>query len=224
MRPLSVTGSASPASGALRGLRAGVLAVLCVLLPLAGHALNQCHAPRWVVAAAVAGVAVPGAALLTRRRLTDTQVAGVLLAAQIASHLAYSLPGACRAMTDGREPPLGLSAVAEHGTDGGPPAGVLVAGHLITVFLAARLLGVTERLLWQSKSLPAVVRGLLLFAWAVLGRREHGTGPRGAAHVSASPLRSAVLARRGEGRAPPSARCARFASFRPLPIGGPVLP
>ena len=225
MRPLSATGSASPASGALRGLRAGAMAVLCVLLPLAGHALNQCHAPRWVIAAAVAVVAVPGAVLLTRRRLTDAQVIGVLLAAQIASHLAYSLPGACQAMTGtGRqEAPLGLSALVEHGADGGPPTGVLMAGHLVTVIIAARLLGVTERLLWQSKSLVAVVRRLLLFVWTVLGR-VHGSGPQVAACVSTSPLRSVVLARRGEGRAPPSGQCAPFASFRPMLIGGLVLP
>ncbi|MGO4424059.1 hypothetical protein AB4Z54_36550, partial [Streptomyces sp. MCAF7] len=69
--------SASPASGVLRGVRAGVLAVLCVLLPLVGHVLSQGHTPRWAVVAAMALVAVPGAAVLTRWRLTDTQLLGV---------------------------------------------------------------------------------------------------------------------------------------------------
>ena len=49
MRPLRPTGHASPASGAMRGLRSGVLAALCVLLPLVGHVLTRCHAPRWII-------------------------------------------------------------------------------------------------------------------------------------------------------------------------------
>lgn len=57
----------SPASGVLRGLRASVLAVLCVLLPLAGHVLPQCHAPQRIITGGMAAVAVPGAAVLTRR-------------------------------------------------------------------------------------------------------------------------------------------------------------
>ncbi|MFH8699397.1 hypothetical protein [Streptomyces chartreusis] len=69
MRPLRPTGNASPASGAMRGLRSGVLAALCVLLPLVGHVLTRCHAPRWIIVAAMAAVALPGAMLLTRRRL-----------------------------------------------------------------------------------------------------------------------------------------------------------
>ncbi|MGV4890280.1 hypothetical protein ACSR0Z_27425 [Streptomyces viridosporus] len=223
MRPLSLTGSASPASGALRGLRAGVLAVLCVLLPLAGHTLSRCHAPRWAVAAAVAVVAVPGAVVLTRRRLTDAQVIGVLLTAQLASHLAYALPGACRAMTGRQGAASGVAAMVEHGAEAGPPAGVLLAGHLIAVVIAARLLGFTEQLLWRSRPLLAVVRRLLLFVWTVLGR-VHGTGPRATARVSASPLRSVVLAGRGEGRAPPLRERVSFAPLRPMPIGGLLLP
>ncbi|MGC5034980.1 hypothetical protein ACPXCS_09020 [Streptomyces sp. DT190] len=185
MRPLRPTGSVSPAFGALRGLRAGVLAVLCVLLPSACHVLDRCHAPRWIAVATVAGVAVPGCRYLTRRRLTDAQVLGALLAAQAAAHTAYALPGACRA--------------AEHAT---PPAGVLLAGHLITAVVAARLLGVTERLLGRSRPLPAAVPRLLLFVRPLLGR-VHGPGPRVTVRASASPLRSALLVRLHEGRAPP---------------------
>ncbi|GGZ98888.1 hypothetical protein GCM10010344_78470 [Streptomyces bluensis] len=71
MRPLSLTGS--PAAGALRGMRAGVL------LPPAGHVLSQGHSPRWPVVAMMAGVAVPGTAVLTHRRLTGAQLPGVLV-------------------------------------------------------------------------------------------------------------------------------------------------
>ncbi|WP_328353928.1 hypothetical protein OG800_12035 [Streptomyces sp. NBC_00445] len=226
MRPLCPPSSASPASGVLRGLRAGVLAVLCVLLPLAGHALSQCHAPRWTIVAAVAAVAAPGAAVLTRRRLTDSQVVGVLAAAQIAYHVAYALPGACQAVTGRGAVPGGLAGVVEHGGDAGPPAGVLLAGHLVTLVIAARLLGVTEQLLWQSRPLLTAVRQLLLFVWPLLGR-AHGAGPQVTLRESSAPLRSAVLARLHEGRAPPRhgrASAAPFALFRPMPIGGPCLP
>ncbi|WTW04998.1 hypothetical protein OG235_37025 [Streptomyces sp. NBC_00024] len=226
MRLLRPPAPASPASGVLRGLRAGVLAVLCVLLPLAGHALARCHAPRWIIVAAVAVVAVPGAAVLTRRRLTDTQVIGALAASQIAYHVAYSLPGACQAVTGREAVPGGLPALVEHGGEAGPPAGVLIAGHFVTLVIAARLLGITERLLWQSRPLLTAVRRLLLFVWPLLGR-VHGTGPRAAVRESNAPLRSAVLARLPEGRAPPRpgrASTASFALLRPMPIGGPCLP
>ncbi|MDT9698378.1 hypothetical protein [Streptomyces sp. P17] len=223
MRPLRSPAPASPASGVLRGLRAGALAVLCVLLPLAGHALSQCHAPRWIIVAAVAAVAVPGAVVLTRRRLTDSQVVGVLAAAQIAYHVAYSLPGACQAVTGQGAVAGGLPTVVEHGAASGPPAGVLLAGHLVTLVIAARLLGVTERLLWKSRPLLTAVRRLLLFVWPLLGR-AHGTAPRATCVESSAPLRSTMLARLREGRAPPGhARAFRapFALFRPTRIGGP---
>ncbi|MEU3850371.1 hypothetical protein [Streptomyces sp. NPDC029554] len=194
MRSLWPTGPASPASGVLRGLRAGFLAVLCVLLPAACHVLERCHAPRWTVAATVAAVALPGCLFLTRRRLSDAQVLGVLLAAQAAAHAAYA-PGVCRA--------------AGHVT---PPAGVLLAGHLIAAVLAARLLGLTERLLRQSRPLLTAVRRLLLFVWPLLGR-AHGAGPRGTVRESASPLRQALLERLHEGRAPPRPGIASALSF-----------
>ncbi|MFQ3560352.1 hypothetical protein QZN11_26680 [Streptomyces gramineus] len=137
----------SPASGALRGLRAGLLAVLCVLLPPAGHVLARCHAPRPIIVAAMAAVAVPGALVLTRRRLTDTQLPAVLGAAQLACHAAYALPGAGAgasvAGTGGSA--VSLPSLVEHEAAAGRPAGVLVAGHLVTLLLTVRLLGLSER-------------------------------------------------------------------------------
>ncbi|MFC9509415.1 hypothetical protein [Streptomyces sp. NPDC057002] len=199
MRPHRPRGPASPASGVLRGIRAGALAALCVLLPLAGHVLAQCHAPRWIIVAGAAAVAVPGATVLTRRRLTDTQVLAVLAAAQLACHAAYSLPGGC--------------------------APVMQAGHAVTLLLAARLLGLTERLLWQSGTLWAVVRRLLLFLWPLLGGR-HGNGPQVAVRESSAPPVSALLVRLNEGRAPPRHGRGPFVPplLRPMPIGGPCLP
>ncbi|MET9817294.1 MULTISPECIES: hypothetical protein [unclassified Streptomyces] len=212
--------SASPASGVLRGTRAAVLAVLCVLLPLAGHVLARGHAPRWLIVAALAAVAVPSAAVLTRRRLTDTQLLVVLTAAQLAYHAAYSLPGACVAVTAQG----GVSGPwLEHDAVSGPPSGVLLAGHLVTLVLVAGLLGVTERLLWRGRPLVAAVCRLLVFVWPLLGR-AHGTGPQVTLCRSSSPLKSAVLARLNKGRAPPRHARDPLASFRPMPIGGPCLP
>ncbi|MEV4969540.1 hypothetical protein [Streptomyces scopuliridis] len=223
MRPLRPTPFASPATGALRGLRAGVLAVLCVLLPLAGHALSQGHAPRWIIVAGVAAVVVPSAAALTRHRLTDGQVVGVLAAAQVAYHAAYSLPGACRAVAGGGAAAYGLPAVVEHSTVAGPPPAVLLAGHLVTLVIGARLLGVTERLLWQSRPLLMAVGHLLLFIWP-LSRTIHRQGPALDIRGDVALLRSAVLARLYAGRAPPRHGLAPFALSRPALIGGPCLP
>ncbi|MFD5574468.1 hypothetical protein [Streptomyces cadmiisoli] len=222
MRVLSPASPASPAGGVLRGLRAGALAVLCVLLPLAGHVLSQGHAPGWLMVVATAAVAVPGAVVLTRRQLTDTQLLGTLAVAQLVHHLAYALPGACAAAAraDG---PGGAAWLLEHLPVTELPPGGLSAGHLVALLLAARLLGVTERLLWQSRPLLTAVRRLLLFIWPVFGR-AFGTGPRVAFRVSTSPLRSAVMARHHAGRAPPRRGRASLTFFRPMPIGGPCLP
>ncbi|MFF7526643.1 hypothetical protein [Streptomyces pseudovenezuelae] len=222
MRPHRPPTAASPASGLLRGLRAGVLAVLCVLLPLAGHVMAQCHAPRWIIVAAMAAVAVPGAMLLTRRRLTDTQVLTVLAVAQLAYHAAYSLPGTCAAVTGQSGSANGLSSLVEHSTITGPPAGVLLAGHLVMLLLVARLLGLTERLLWQSRSLLTVVRRLLLFLWPLLGAGR-GTGPEAEMPRTATPLRSALLVRLNAGRGPPRGGHSPLVLLRPTPIGGPCL-
>ncbi|MFJ2212005.1 hypothetical protein ACIQVO_01850 [Streptomyces sp. NPDC101062] len=224
MRPLRPTRSASPATGVLRGLRAGALAVLCVLLPLAGHALSQGHTPRWIIVAGVAAVAVPGAVALTRRRLTDTQVVGVLAASQAAYHVAYSLPGACRTVIGGGDGTAdGLPALIEHGAAAGPPPAVLLAGHLVTLFIGARLLGITERLLWQSGPLLLAVGHLLLFIWPP-SRAAHRHGPEQEVRERPSPLKPAVLARLHSGRAPPRHGLAPLALSRPTPIGGPCLP
>ncbi|KPC72022.1 hypothetical protein ABZ038_02435 [Streptomyces sp. NPDC006349] len=222
MRPHRPRRAATPASGVLRGLRAGSLAVLCVLLPLAGHVLAQCHAPRWIIVGGMAAVAVPGAAVLTRHKLTDAQLLTVFAASQLAYHAAYSLPGACAAAA-GDEAGGGLSRLIEHDAVTGPPAGVLMAGHLVTLLLAVRLLGVGERLLWQSRSLLAVVQRLLVFLWPLL-RGRHGCGPQIVFPESSAPMVSTLLVRLHEGRAPPRHESSAFVVLRPMPIGGPSLP
>ncbi|MFF4983822.1 hypothetical protein ACFY3O_27695 [Streptomyces sp. NPDC001046] len=202
-----------------------MLAVLCVLLPLAGHVLAQCHAPRWIIVAGTAAVAVPGAVLLTRRRLTDTQVLAVLAAAQLAYHAAYSLPGACAAVAEPGGAAGGVFRLVEHDAVAGPSPGVLLAGHVVTLLLAARLLGFTERLMWQSTTLWTLVRRLLLLLWPLLSGR-HGNGPQVAVRESAVAPVSVLMVRLNAGRAPP--RPGRgplvLPLLRPTPIGDPCLP
>ncbi|MFE0251278.1 hypothetical protein [Streptomyces sp. NPDC059010] len=224
MRPFAPPRScAAPAYGVLRGMRAGVLAALCVLLPVAGHVLSQGHTPRWAVVATTGVVAVLGAAVLTRRRLNDTQLLVALAAAQLAHHAVYSLPGVCTAVTVRGGSPGGLSWLVEHDTVAGPPPGMVLAGHLLTLLLAARLLGITERLPWQRRPLLAAVRRLLLFRWPLLGRTD-ATGPQPPIRTSAAPLRPAASVRLNEGRAPPHRGISPHALYRPLPLGAPCLP
>ncbi|RPK69230.1 hypothetical protein EES43_00235 [Streptomyces sp. ADI96-02] len=220
MRQFRSQRSASPATGVLRGMRVGGLAALCVLLPLVGHVLTRGHAPRWVLVAAMAVVALPGAAVLTRRRLTDTQLLIALAATQAAYHAAYSLPGACATVG---APGLDPTAWIEHGAPAGPPAGVLLAGHLVTILLTARLLGLTERLLWRSKPLLRAVLRVLRFIRPLLNR-AHGSGPRAALPEAPSHVKPAVLALLHEGRAPPRRGGTSFVLLRPTPTGGPCLP
>ncbi|MFJ3901639.1 hypothetical protein [Streptomyces sp. NPDC090025] len=217
-----------PDAGVLRGLRAGVLAVLCVLLPWGGHLLAWCHAPDAVIVAVVAAVAVPSALVLTRRRLTDAQVALVLGASQTTFHLAYAFPGS------GRPTGAGLPFWLEHGAAAGPPPTVVLAGHLVTLLIAARVLGVTERLLWQGRSvLDAGLRRLLRALWlrlCALAPAPHGPGPVRRGPDRTRRLTGAVLTRLKPGRAPPvdgsrvSFPVTEFlAPLRALvtPVGGP---
>lgn len=188
----------SPARGVVRGLRAGALAALCVLLPLAGHLLAQGHMPRWALLLGMAAVAVPGAVLLTRHKLSDTQLMAALAGAQLAYHAAYALPGACAAVSGSREP----LALVEHASAAGVPPEVFFAGHLVMLVLAANLFGLTERLLWRGKPVVEALRALLMFVWPLL---PAGNGPKAALRdlqPGAIPP-SALVVRLHAGRAPP---------------------
>ncbi|MFF8983530.1 hypothetical protein ACF08E_09085 [Streptomyces globisporus] len=219
MRPLPMPRAASPASGVLRGVRAGVLAVLCVLLPMAGHALTLGHAPRWVVVATVGLVAVPGAVLLTRRRLTDGQLLGVLVAAQVARQATYALPGMCRAAA-GADATSDLPAWVEHGATLHVPEGVLLSGHVIALVVAARLLGLTQQMLWRSRPLLDVVLRLLACVRPLHVVR--GNGPQRRLRTAGTLRQSALLVRLCPGRAPPRADGLLVRSRR-TPVGRPVL-
>lgn len=193
-----------------RGLRAGSLAVLCVSLPLGAHLLERCQAPMWAVVAAVAVIAVPAAVVLTRRRLSDNQVVGVLAVSQLAYHLAYALPGVCRAV--GAD---GVPLWTEHAASTHVPSGALLSGQLVALLVAARALGLTELLLGPGRPLLAAVGRLLDFVRPPAGEpRVHG--PRRGHRRRTRRLRSAVLARLRSGRAPPLGP----PLVRPMPAGG----
>ncbi|MGW4036041.1 hypothetical protein ACWEIM_07080 [Streptomyces sp. NPDC004778] len=193
--------------------------MLCVLLPTAGHALTFGHAPQWAVVAMVELVAVPGAVFLTRRRLTDGQLLGVLVAAQVAHQATYALPGMCRAAA-GADATSDLPAWVEHGATLRLPEGVLLSGHVIALVVAARALGLTEQMLWRSRPLldvvlrlPACVRPLLVV---------RGNGPQRGLRTAGTLLQSALLVRLRSGRAPPRAGGLLVRS-RLVPVDRPVL-
>ncbi|MEW5537133.1 hypothetical protein AB1339_05595 [Streptomyces cyaneofuscatus] len=215
MPSLRASRPASPAAGMARGLRAGSLAVLCVSLPLAAHLLARCQAPVWAVVAAVAVVAVPAAVVLTRRRLSDNQVVGVLAVSQLAYHLAYALPGVCRAV--GAE---GVPLWTEHAASTHVPSGVLLSGQLVALLVAARALGLTELLLGRGRPLLAAVGRLLLAFVRPPACEPRAHGPRRGHRERTRRLRSAVLARLRSGRAPPFGP----PLVRSMPAGGPCLP
>lgn len=196
------TGSASPASRVTRGLRTASLGALCVLLPMTVHLLAQGHIPRWLILAGLAGVAGACAAFLSRRRLTDEQILVALAGAQLAYQAAYALPGVCAAVgASGGSP-----SAAGHATVSGAPPEAFLAGHLIMVFLAARLLGVADRLHWHTQPVLAAVEALFHFIWPLL--IGSGVGPKPTLRSSKSDAlpRSALFAGLNTGRAPPRGR------------------
>ncbi|MET9953657.1 hypothetical protein ABZ135_19170 [Streptomyces sp. NPDC006339] len=191
-----------PWAGALRAVRAGVLAVLCVLLPVGGHALLQGHTPRLLVLVVEAALAVPLYLVLTRRRLADTQLLAAFAGAQAAYHVCYVVPGACAALTD--RPSGGhLAGLTEHAAAGpGPP--VLLGGHAVTLLLAARLLGTTESLLLHARPLTESAQRILHALLPLLTAIPAGHGPLRTPATEVAPLRPTALAYPCPGRAPPT--------------------
>lgn len=203
-----------PWAGALRAARAGVLSVLCVLLPVGGHALSQGHTGRLPGPAPVTALALSLSLAVTRRRLTDAQLLAAFVGAQLAYHLCYVLPEACSALTDAQAGGGRLTGLAEH-VPAGPGPSVLLGGHAVTLVLAARLLGTTESLLLRARpvadSALRIVRALLPLLGAAPA--AHRPVPRTLGEVT--PLRPAAPAHPRPGRAPPAGVTLLPNPFRP---------
>ncbi|MEU6314328.1 hypothetical protein [Streptomyces sp. NPDC047014] len=170
---------------ALRGgvVRVAVLAVVCVLLPVGGHALLRGHVPGAVVLGILGAVALPGGLALSRRRLSDIQVLAAFAAAQAAYHLCYVVPGACTGLAD---------------------PGVLLGGQAVTLLLAARLLGTPEALARHGRPVADRARGLLAALLPLLAAAvPAGHGPEGAPATEVAALRPVHAVRLRPGRAPP---------------------
>ncbi|MFI6642927.1 hypothetical protein [Streptomyces sp. NPDC050504] len=191
-----------PWAGGLRAVRAGALAVLCVLLPVGGHALLQGHTPRLVVLAAVAVLAASLCLVLTRRRLTDTQLLAAFVGAQAAYHVCYVIPGACATLTDARGG-AHLTGLTEHAA-AGPGPSVVLGGHAVTLLLAARLLGTTGSLLLHARPLAESAQRILSAVLPLLAAVPTGHGPLRRPATDVAPLRPAALAHPRPGRAPPA--------------------
>ncbi|MEV6358387.1 hypothetical protein [Streptomyces hydrogenans] len=208
---------AVPWAGGLRAVRAGVLAVLCVLLPVGGHTLLQGHTPRLLVLAVVGALAVSLCLVLTRRRLSDTQLLAAFLGAQAAYHVCYVIPGACATLTDA---PGGehLAGLTEHAT-AGPGPSVLLGGHAVTLLLAARLLGTTESLAARARPLAESAQRILHALLPLLRVVPATHGPLRRPATDAAPLRPAALACPCPGRAPPAPALLPN-PFRPTAVTG----
>ncbi|MFK0011686.1 hypothetical protein [Streptomyces sp. NPDC091027] len=206
MHALRILPGPEPRTGVLPALRAAVLAALCVLLPLGGHALLREHTPGTAALVALAVVALPVCRALARRRLTDTQALAAFLAAQTVYHVCYVLPGACTAFTGAA--PQGHSPV-------------LLGGHAVTLLLAARLVGAPQSLLWHGRPLAEHARRLLgallpLLTAATAG----GHGPEAVPATGASPLPPSAPVPPRPGRAPPvPAPLTRYPSRPPAVTG-----
>ncbi|MEU8777387.1 hypothetical protein [Streptomyces sp. NPDC048606] len=211
----------SPSRPVVPGLRAAVLAALCVLLPWAGHLLAQGHLPRWAPLPVMAVLAVPVMVPASRRELSDTRLTAALAGAQLAYHAAYVLPGACAAVADAREP----AGILAHVSAAGVPPEVFFAGHLVMLVLAARVLGPTERLARCGRPVLEALRAALTF----LRPLPHpDTGPGTTLRTTGTDAMppSALVVRLNPGRAPPrSGRtplwCALLPAPGPMPGGGP---
>ncbi|MFE6225022.1 hypothetical protein [Streptomyces sp. NPDC057854] len=166
---------------------------------MTGHLLTQGHLPRWALLSALVGGPAAGACLLSRRRLTDPQLLAALVGAQLAYQAAYAVPGVCAlAGLPGGD----TTATAGHAATVGAPPEAFLAGHLITLVLAVRLLGVAQRLRRHTEPVLAVVAALLGFLWPLLTDRSTGPAPaRRPADVRLP--HSALVPQPVTGRAPP---------------------
>ena len=218
MPALRSSHGSSPWIDALLGVRAGVSAVLCVVLPLAGHALLQGHTPRPAALILVAVVASSLCLALTRRRLTDPQLLTAFAGAQLAHHVCYVVPGACAALADtsgdGR-----LSAVVAHAS-AGPGPSELWGGHAVALLLAARLLGATESLLWHGRPVAESAGRILHAPVLLLAVVPAAYDPRRRLSTDVAPLRPASLVRPHPGRAPPASAPVPLRPFRPSAVTG----
>ncbi len=196
--------------------RTAVLAALTVLLPLLCRTAFGARVP---VGAAVIGcgsAALLGSLLATRRRLAPEQVLAALGGAQAAFHLGYTLPGACAAAAS-----RAGTGWLEYAPAPGHHSWEAPVGHVVTMVLAARLLGVTDAVLRPLRTLVAAARQRLLLRLpgAVVAVRRLPLVP------ASDPARTAVAFRappcRGE-RAPPHRRVIPRVPLplRPVPGGG----
>ncbi|MFD7576085.1 hypothetical protein ACFV6U_37130, partial [Streptomyces sp. NPDC059810] len=117
-----------------------------MLLPLAGHLLVQGHLPRWMVLSVPLCGAGLAAVVLSRRRLSDTQLLTALVAAQVAYQAAYAVPGVCAVVGV----PDGFATSLGHGTPAGVPPEAVRAGDAITLVRAARQRRVFDRVPWPT--------------------------------------------------------------------------
>lgn len=155
----------SPGTGALRGLRAGLLGVVCVVLALAGHLLGGGRAPSaWAVlilALPMAGVCLA----LTARRRGAASLGAVVAGSQLVLHEAlmwFQAGAACTGPADvhahlghhaaavtGCLPMAGMSPGRSWLPAGPAATALMVLGHVLAAAVTTLVLAHGEALLWR---------------------------------------------------------------------------
>lgn len=170
----------NPGGGALRVARGGVLAVLCTLVAIAGHARGGGEAPPIPALLAVAALVGTAFVVLADRRRGFTEILFAALACQPAFHLAFSIP------------------VHEAGAVA-PIDAPMVGGHVLAGVVTATLLTYGEDALWAVYHLLTGVRAPVLEPVPVLAPPAPAR-PDGA---ELAPVRRQLLARIPPRRGPP---------------------
>ncbi|MGW2014485.1 hypothetical protein [Streptomyces sp. NPDC001927] len=154
-----------------------------------------------MIVAVLLGGAGAGVVGLSRRRLSDAQLLAALVGAQLAYQVAYAVPGVCAVVGE----PSGLASATGHATVSGAPPEAFLVGHLVTLVLTARLLGVAERLLWHTQPVLASIEALWLLFRPLPATSGTGPTPKARASRNDALPPSALVIGLNDGRAPPRA-------------------
>jgi hypothetical protein len=199
------------ASPAVRGLRAAVFAVVCVLLAAAGHRLGTgVDPPRWADGAGFLGVFGAGWGLGVRER-SQRGIGAVVLGTQGTLHLGFEAAAGPSAVPDavggGTHRHLArtsrlLGGAVEHAHEMLTP---VTAAHLLAALVAAWWLRRGEAAVWgllrQAADAVPPAGGLWRLAVPVALPASPGGAPR--ASVRLGMPRQALLRHSVTGRGPP---------------------
>jgi hypothetical protein len=190
----------SPASGSLRALRAGLVALVCVSFALAGHVMSGGARPSMVGLAAVSFITFAAMLSFTRRERSFGAYFRALLAGQVAFHASFMLGaqhGATAAGSHSHHASAELTAQAGSSLLVSP---AMAAGHVLAALLAAALLAFGERAVWAAYRVVA----FLLTPFLEPAVDYPSSSPRARAQRSSGKAIGLLIARSRGRRGPPA--------------------